>query len=85
MEFGAREMMIALGALVVLAIMLDVVRRVRNSRYEKIHMPRRKQPIFDENDDLDEYGSELPSGGAKEQKQTNQGCLFLLASQNNLA
>lgn len=68
MEFGAREMMIALGALVVLAIMLDVVRRVRSSRYEKIHMPRRKQPIFDEsdeNDALDEYGSELPSGGAR--------------------
>jgi len=61
MEFGAREMMIALGALVVLAIMLDVVRRVRSARYERIHMPRRKQPVFDEGDDLDEYGSELPS------------------------
>ena len=64
MEFGAREMMIALGALVALAIMLDVIRRVRNARYEKIHMPRRKQPIFD-NDDLDDYGSELPSGGSR--------------------
>jgi cell division protein ZipA len=64
MEFGAREMMIALGALVALAIMLDVIRRVRNSRYEKIHMPRRKQPIFDD-DDLDDYGSELPSGGSR--------------------
>jgi len=62
MEFGAREMMIALGVLLVLAIMLDVIRRVRNARYEKIHMPRRKQPIFD---DVDEYGSELPSGGAR--------------------
>lgn len=64
MEFGAREMMIALGALVALAIMLDVIRRVRNSRYEKIHMPRRKQPIFDD-DELDDYGSELPSGGSR--------------------
>ncbi len=64
MEFGAREMMIALGVLLVLAIMLDVIRRVRNARYEKIHMPRRKQPIFDD-DDADEYGSELPSGGAR--------------------
>jgi cell division protein ZipA len=64
MEFGAREMMIALGALVALAIMLDVIRRVRNARYEKIHMPRRKQPIFDD-DDLDDYGSELPSGGSR--------------------
>ncbi len=64
MEFGAREMMIALGALVALAIMLDVIRRIRNARYEKIHMPRRKQPVFDD-DDLDDYGSELPSGGSR--------------------
>lgn len=64
MEFGAREMMIALGVLVALAIMLDVIRRVRTARYEKIHMPRRKQPIFDD-EDFDEYGSELPSGGAR--------------------
>jgi cell division protein ZipA len=64
MEFGAREMMIALGVLVALAIMLDVIRRVRSARYEKIHMPRRKQPIFDD-EDFDEYGSELPSGGAR--------------------
>lgn len=65
MEFGAREMMIALGALVALAILLDVIRRMRNARYEKIHMPRRKQPIFDDEDLPDGYGSELPSGGAR--------------------
>ncbi|WP_461481790.1 cell division protein ZipA [Porticoccus sp.] len=65
MEFGAREMMIALGALVALAILLDVVRRIRNARYEKIHMPRRKQPIFDDEDVPEGYGSELPSGGAR--------------------
>lgn len=65
MEFGAREMMIALGALVALAILLDVIRRIRNARYEKIHMPRRKQPIFDEDDHPEDYGSELPSGGAR--------------------
>lgn len=65
MEFGAREMMIALGALVALAIMLDVIRRIRNARYEKIHMPRRKQPIFEDDEEFDEFGSELPSGGAR--------------------
>lgn len=65
MEFGAREMMIALGALVALAILLDVIRRIRNARYEKIHMPRRKQPIFDDDDLPEDYGSELPSGGAR--------------------
>ncbi|MFT7300149.1 MAG: cell division protein ZipA [Porticoccus sp.] len=64
MEFGAREMMITLGALVVLAIMLDGIRRIRNARYDKIHMPRRKQPIFDDRN-LDDYGSELPRGGSR--------------------
>lgn len=65
MEFGAREMMLALGALVVLAIVLDVIRRVRNARYDKIHMSKRKQPIFDSDGGRDEYGSELPGGGAR--------------------
>ncbi|MEZ5529974.1 MAG: cell division protein ZipA [Porticoccaceae bacterium] len=65
MEFGARELMIGLGILVALAIVLDVIRRIRNARYEKIHMPRRKQPIFEDDDLPEEYGSELPSGGAR--------------------
>lgn len=65
MEFGAREMMLALGALVVLAIVLDVIRRVRNARYDRIHMSKRKQPIFDSDLGRDEYGSELPGGGAR--------------------
>jgi len=65
MEFGAREMMLALGALVVLAIVLDVIRRVRNARYDRIHMSKRKQPIFDSDVGRDEYGSELPGGGAR--------------------
>ncbi len=64
MELGAREILIALGVLLLLAILLDGVRRVRNSKYEKLHMSRRKQPIFDD-DEPDEFGSELPSGGAR--------------------
>ena len=65
MEFGGREIMFVLGALVLLAIVLDVTRRMRRARYEKIRMPRRKQPIFDDDVEFDEYGSELPSGGAR--------------------
>lgn len=64
MEFGARELLIALGALVILAILIDGVRRARNARYDRIRMSRRKQPIFDEHES-DEFGSELPSGGAR--------------------
>jgi len=64
MEFGARELLIALGAIVVIAILFDGVRRLRRSRYSKIRSPRRKQPVFTD-DDIDDYGSELPSGPAR--------------------
>ncbi len=65
MEFGGREIMILVGILVLIAIVLDVIRRVRRARYEKIRMPRRKQPIFDDEMGDNDYGSELPSGGAR--------------------
>lgn len=66
MEFGAREMMMVLGALVLLAILLDVIRRIRQSRYETIRMPRRKaqQDLLDD-DGQDDFGSELPNGGGR--------------------
>lgn len=64
MELGGREILIALGALLVLAILLDGVRRVRNAGRGKLRVKRRRQPIFDDNN-LDEFGSELPSGGAR--------------------
>ncbi len=64
MELGARELLITLGALVILVILVDGVRRVRNAKYDRIRVSRRKQPIFD-NDGLDEFGSELPNGGAR--------------------
>lgn len=65
MELGAREILIALGVLLLLAILLDGVRRMRKSKYEKLHMSKRKQPIFDDDDEPDNYGSELPTGGAR--------------------
>ena len=65
MEFGAKEILIALGILVFAAIVLDVIKRIRASRYENIRMPRkRKQPVIDDGA-ADTYGSELPSGGAR--------------------
>ncbi len=64
MEFGTREILIALGILVILAILLDGVRRVRAARDGTIRMAKRRQPVFDDHP-LDEYGSELPSGGAR--------------------
>ncbi len=64
MEFGTREILIAIGILVILAILLDGVRRVRGGQHGKLRSRKRKQPIF-EDLDLDPYGSELPGGGAR--------------------
>ncbi|MBQ0719000.1 MAG: cell division protein ZipA [Gammaproteobacteria bacterium] len=64
MELGGREILIALGALLVVAILLDGFRRVRRAGEGKLRVKRRRQPIFD-GDDCDEFGSELPGGGAR--------------------
>jgi len=64
MELGGREILIALGALLIVAILLDGFRRVRRAGKGKLRVKRRRQPIF-EGDDVDEFGSELPGGGAR--------------------
>lgn len=64
MELGGREILIALGALLIVAILLDGFRRVRRAGKGKLRVKRRRQPIF-EGDDFDEFGSELPGGGAR--------------------
>ncbi len=64
MELGGREILIALGALLMVAILLDGFRRVRSAGKGKLRVKRRRQPIF-EGDDFDEFGSELPGGGAR--------------------
>jgi len=42
LEIGPREMIIALGALVTLATLLQIFRGLRNSRYQNIQMPNKK-------------------------------------------
>lgn len=64
MEFGTHIILIALGVLIIAAILFDGVRRVRRSRYDRIRMSRRKQPIFDDAES-DDFPSELPNGGAR--------------------
>ena len=69
-DIGPREMTMALGAIVALAIMLQIIRRVRNSRYEKIQMPNKKNDstlneASEENEWSDQNHSEFPSGGAR--------------------
>jgi cell division protein ZipA len=69
-EVGPREMIIALGAVVALATTLQIMRRIRNSRYENIQMPNKKNDSASNEDQevtewSDEDRSEFPSGGAR--------------------
>jgi len=58
MEFGTREILIVLGIVIILGILLDGLRRVRQSRNGTLKVSRRKQAIFD--DDIDDISGELP-------------------------
>ena len=69
-EVGPREMIIALGAVVALATTLQIMRRIRSSRYENIQMPNKKNDsISNEDQEVTEWSdgiqSEFPSGGAR--------------------
>ncbi|MFA5630857.1 MAG: cell division protein ZipA [Porticoccaceae bacterium] len=57
MEFGTREILIVLGIVIILGILLDGLRRVRQSRNGTLKVSRRKQSIFDDAEDI---GGELP-------------------------
>ena len=60
MDLGGRETLIALGALLIVAILLDGFRRVRNSRHGKPRVRKRRQPIFEDNG-LDELSRDPPT------------------------
>ena len=65
---GPREIIVLIGFLTILAIVLDVIRRVKRNRYEKLQMSSK---VLNRNtiaadgftDDLDQ--SQFPSGGSK--------------------
>ena len=65
-EFGSREMTIALGVLVVLAVMLHAMRRIRNARYDNIQMSVQKSHTLAQEytEEADGVSSSFPSGGA---------------------
>jgi cell division protein ZipA len=66
---GPREVLIAIGLLVLLAIILDGARRIKHHRYENLHMSSRKlqkssKADSEEDDDLFN-ASQFPSGGGR--------------------
>ncbi|HNI37622.1 MAG TPA: cell division protein ZipA [Pseudomonadales bacterium] len=64
------ESLIALGILVVAAILLDGVRRARNARRDSLHMMDKMHQGMDR-DSLDELGNEFPNGAARVVTQRN--------------
>lgn len=70
MEIGPREVLIAVGLLVFLAIVLDGARRIKHHRYDNLHMSSRKlqkssKADGDEEDDDFFNASQFPSGGGR--------------------
>ncbi len=59
-----REWLIALGILVLVAILLDGVRRMRNARRDSLQMSLSMHRGIDRSE-LDEFGNEFPSGPAR--------------------
>ena len=61
------NILVALAVLVFVAIGLDVVRRVRRSRYENIQMSSSRLSKTSKcRDDLDDvFGSDFPAGGSR--------------------
>jgi len=61
--FGTKEIAILLGLVVLLAFLIDGVRRMLAARADRIRMDRLMSNSFDGDDE--DYGSELPNGGAR--------------------
>ncbi|MDG2116235.1 MAG: cell division protein ZipA [Porticoccaceae bacterium] len=66
--FGPRGLLLVIGVLVVLALVLDGLRRVKRNRYENLHMSSRKlqksaSQYEDGSDSLSD--SQFPSGGSR--------------------
>ena len=66
--FGPRGLLLVIGVLVVLALVLDGLRRVKRNRYENLHMSSRKlqksaSQYEDDSDSLSD--SQFPSGGSR--------------------
>lgn len=59
-----REWLIALGILVVVAILLDALRRMRNARRDSLQMTLSMHQGINRTE-LDEFGNEFPSGPAR--------------------
>jgi cell division protein ZipA len=64
---GPREVLIAVGLLVLVAVVLDGARRIKQHRYEQLHMSSRKLQKNSRTGELEDplNDSQFPSGGSR--------------------
>ncbi len=65
MELDVRDWMIIIGILLIVVVLLDGYRRVRNERRGNIRMSLNKQFLNASAESTEEHSSELPNGGAR--------------------
>lgn len=64
MELSVRDWMIIVGVVLIVVVLVDGFRRVRNERRSHIRMSLKKEYMAGD-EDTEDYSSELPSGGAR--------------------
>ncbi len=75
MELNVRDWMIIVGVLLIIVVLLDGYRRMRNERRGNIRMSLNKQ-FLNSNGAGEESSSELPNGGARSVGRSTDGASF---------
>ncbi len=67
MDFGIRELLMFIGALIFIGVLVDGVRRFQHNRKQQIKVKVDRSVSADDGDDdnIDHFSGELPSGGAR--------------------
>lgn len=68
MDFGIRELLMLTGILILIAVIIDGVRRFQENRKNQLKVVKKKKhvdEVDDADDDLDWYSGELPLGKAR--------------------
>ncbi|GAA6168520.1 cell division protein ZipA [Sessilibacter corallicola] len=71
MEFGVKEWLTLIVAVAILVVVLDGIRRMRSARRDNIKVSSNVQ-VGGSKAELEKYGSELPTGGARVVSQRDE-------------
>lgn len=70
MDFTTKQWIISVILVVIIAILIDGVRRMRNARRDSLQMSLKVKKTVSMDIDEDNYGSEFPNGGARASQKT---------------